>query len=319
MIKLSFIVPVYRVEKYLEKCVNSLLNQNLKKDEYEIILVDDGSDDDCPAMCDSFAAQHSHIRVIHQANGGLSAARNTGIRNSQGTYLCFVDSDDFVENCYNDILHIALQYDLDILKYRYQVIKNNHIIPRGDNHRIDNRIYSGESFLSNKMNEYCFCWLYLVKRSLVIDTNTFFSEHIKYEDIDWTPRILLCAQKVMVCNIIAYNYTIRDGSITHPQTKTDWKKIIDNYFVVLDLTKRNGTKAIDQTWFNSMCSSIVTTILSIAAQHLYEDCHVYIQQAREAYPNPLKCHNTFALKERIKARIVKLSPSLYCLIRHVGL
>ena len=97
MIKLSIIVPIYGVEAYLRKCVDSLLNQDMPSSEYEIILVDDESPDACPRICDEYAVAHENIRVIHRKNGGLSAARNSGIEIAQGEYLMFVDSDDYIE------------------------------------------------------------------------------------------------------------------------------------------------------------------------------------------------------------------------------
>ena len=113
---LSIIVPVFRAEPYLERCVQSMLQQDLAAEEYEIILVDDGSDDRCPALCDQYAAQHAQVQVIHQANQGQAAARNTGIQAAKGQYICFVDSDDFVEpNTYKALLQQAIDNHLDIL------------------------------------------------------------------------------------------------------------------------------------------------------------------------------------------------------------
>ena len=91
----SVIIPIYKVEKYLERCVSSIVGQNYNN--LEIILVDDGSPDNCPAMCDEWASRDARIRVIHQKNRGLSAARNKGIDIAQGEFICFVDSDDYVE------------------------------------------------------------------------------------------------------------------------------------------------------------------------------------------------------------------------------
>ena len=91
---LSVIVPIFRVEKYLDKCVQSLLAQTYK--DLEIILVDDGSDDGCPAMCDSYAKMDPRIKVVHKGNGGLSDARNAGLEVATGEYIAFADSDDYV-------------------------------------------------------------------------------------------------------------------------------------------------------------------------------------------------------------------------------
>lgn len=91
----SIIVPIYKVEKYLHKCVNSLVNQTYK--DIEIVLVDDGSPDNCPQICDEYAAKDKRINVIHKKNGGLSDARNVGLENCTGKYILFVDSDDYIE------------------------------------------------------------------------------------------------------------------------------------------------------------------------------------------------------------------------------
>lgn len=103
----SVIVPIYKVEKYLPDCVNSILNQTYK--DFELLLVDDGSPDNCPQMCDDFALKDSRIRVIHKKNGGLVSARNIGIKNAKGKYICYVDGDDTVdekllESIYKEIL-----------------------------------------------------------------------------------------------------------------------------------------------------------------------------------------------------------------------
>ena len=95
MIKVSIIVPVYNVEKYIDRCMKSLMNQTLH--EIEIILVDDGSPDSCPQMCDEYAKQDTRVKVIHKENAGLGYARNSGLEIATGEYVAFVDSDDYVD------------------------------------------------------------------------------------------------------------------------------------------------------------------------------------------------------------------------------
>ena len=113
MDKVYVIVPVYNVEAYLERCIDSILNQTYTN--WELVLVDDGSPDSCPAICDRYAAEHANITVIHQKNGGVSAARNAGIHyvqavsNRQHDWLTFIDSDDYVCPCYLDFLHQGTQ------------------------------------------------------------------------------------------------------------------------------------------------------------------------------------------------------------------
>lgn len=123
----SIIVPVYNVEKYLKKCVDSIINQTYKN--LEIVLVDDGSTDNSRNICDEYAKKDSRIKVIHKQNGGLSDARNVGIDNSKGKYITFIDSDDTIENDYVEYLYSLLKkYKTKLSICNYNVITNNKII-----------------------------------------------------------------------------------------------------------------------------------------------------------------------------------------------
>ena len=122
----SIIVPIYNVEAYLDRCIQSLLNQTLK--EIEIILVDDESPDNCPQMCDSYAASDYRIKVIHKKNGGLGLARNSGLKLATGEYIAFVDSDDYVDlTMYEDLYNIAKQNKLDTVFSNFKIQNNNKI------------------------------------------------------------------------------------------------------------------------------------------------------------------------------------------------
>lgn len=124
---LSIIVPIYKVEPYLRKCVDSLLVQDLSPEEYEIILVDDGSPDDCGKIADEYAARFSNVRGIHQENGGLSVARNTGIMTAQGKYIQFVDSDDYLEpDVLGSLVGRAERDDLDVLRFNYRNVNERY-------------------------------------------------------------------------------------------------------------------------------------------------------------------------------------------------
>ena len=316
MIRLSYIVPVYRVEKYLTKCVESLLHQGFIENEYEIILVDDGSDDNCPALCDHYAEQYPQIRVIHQENKGLSGARNTGIRNAKGNYFCFVDSDDYVEDfSYSAVLKKAEEENADLLQFGLQIVQDHSCKVIRANR--DQHVYTGEEFLTIKMSERCSCCIYLVRRQLVIDTATYFTEGITYEDIDWTPRMVLQAKKIVCVPDIVYNYVQHSESITHPKDKTGWESIIANNIRVLNLLRQTSEKAsLSKSWFNAMMSSILCAIWTIVAKHVYTERDKYIQEMQSAYPIRLTSMPAFSRRERIKIAIARISPKLYCLIRH---
>ena len=114
MPKVSIIVPVYNVEKYLRRCIDSILRQTLT--DIEVILVDDGSFDSSGKICEEYARKDSGLRVIHQKNAGVAVARNTGLDIASGDYIAFVDSDDYIEpNMYQSMMQVANQYDCDVV------------------------------------------------------------------------------------------------------------------------------------------------------------------------------------------------------------
>lgn len=116
--KVSIIVPVYNVEKYIHKCIDSILAQTYRN--LEIILVDDGSPDNCGKICDEYASNDNRIIVIHQKNGGLSAARNAGLNKSTGNFIVFVDSDDYLEiSAIEDCIHYIKTNNYDILIFNW--------------------------------------------------------------------------------------------------------------------------------------------------------------------------------------------------------
>lgn len=125
--KLSIIVPVYKTEKFLDKCINSILNQSFA--DFELLLIDDGSPDNCPAMCDNWAKTDSRIKVIHKENGGLASAVYTGIKNARGEYCGFVDSDDWINpEMFSSLISAAEKHSADIVQCGYIRIYDNHSV-----------------------------------------------------------------------------------------------------------------------------------------------------------------------------------------------
>lgn len=126
---ISVIVPVYKVEKYLPFCMDSLLGQ--KYENLEIILVDDGSPDNCPVLCDEYASKDSRVRVVHKENGGLASSRNAGLDCCKGDYIAFLDSDDFIEpETYSEMVAFSLKEDLDIVCCEISRVQNGKEIER---------------------------------------------------------------------------------------------------------------------------------------------------------------------------------------------
>lgn len=209
--KLSIIIPVYRVEATLDRCIESVLNQNL--DDFEVILVDDGSPDDCPKMCDEWTEKDARIRVIHQANKGLSGARNAGIDIAQGEYITFVDSDDYIaENTYVPLMQM-LESDstIDMIEYPTRDFDFN---PPTVYTSMDDYWYLGQAYL------HTYAWNKIYRSPLF--NNIRFPQGVVFEDANTLPLILNEVHKVVTTHQGFYNYTANPEGITH---KADGKAL----------------------------------------------------------------------------------------------
>lgn len=217
---ISVIIPVFNVESYLESCVNSVLHQDsemLKKTE--IILVDDGSQDQSGQICDRFAALHPQISVIHKKNGGLSDARNHGIYASHGIYLLFLDGDDQLKQ--ETFLHLSksLKKEADVYIGRYCSVYGTQEKECTYKFKDEWQNYQGEALLQcilNGIEHYdWYAWLNIVKREFILRNNLMFTVGRYFEDALWTPVVLTTAPKVAFFEYPFYLYTCdRKSSIT---------------------------------------------------------------------------------------------------------
>ena len=479
-IKLSYIVPVYNVAPYLRKCVDSLLTQDYA--DYEIILVDDGSTDDSPQICDEyerayprplpkgkgdrfasvwgahtadstqynllkenaqenrknpteaeavlwdmlkgnniglhFRRQHiildyivdficlekglvieldggyhndpeqeeydkqrtDHltklgytelrftneefltnpdavieriksvtsslpsfqgrvgvrppIRVIHQVNAGLSAARNTGIKCAEGKYLCFVDSDDYWEpNVLGGLMAQVELGDLDVLRFKYQNVNERYEVfnpNKSDPYRNDD--YSGDvtdgiTFLNTRMSTACYAVMFIVRRALLFNDLTFdighltldndeclFTEGIYFEDTDWTPRMLVRAKRVASTNTVVYNYLQREGSITNAVTRSKQQKVLDDKMRLIGEMQRQSnelkSKGLNNTWFSRMIADTVISVIGILSVDFYVERKEYLKQLKQMNIYPLASKSA-------KARLINFSPRLAVELLHL--
>lgn len=206
----SIIIPVYKVEEYLERCILSVVNQTYKN--LEIILVDDGSPDRCPEICDEWAKKDERIKVIHKANGGLSSARNAGMKVASGVYLGFVDSDDWVAPRFVEILYAcAIEYQSDLVECEYSIIADEVDVVYSAEYLAET--YDTCAAMELHLNDIKFkpvVWNKLYKRNIV---NIEFEEGKFHEDIFWTYLILDRCSKLAHVNTQMYFYFQRYDSI----------------------------------------------------------------------------------------------------------
>ena len=339
--KLSIIVPIYNVAPYLRKCVDSLLVQNIG--DYEIILVDDGSTDDSGTIADEIVrevmgnrqwaiddetnsqspiANSPTLRVIHQENAGLSAARNSGINVATGDYIMFVDSDDYLQpNVLGALMEQVEREHLDVLRFRYQNVRENgEVFVPHEGMKTDYNNYSSEptdglTFLNDRMWVQCYVVQFLVRREIVLQE--WFTPGIYFEDTDWTPRMLLCANRVASTDLVVYNYLWREGSITLCQKDiAKQRKQLQDKMGLLGRLNLWGNAVSDRRWFDSMISSLVVNIVGMLAGPFYNDRKEYIKQIKALGILPITT-NRIAPRAQKKVKLINWSIELATWLLHL--
>lgn len=361
MVKFSIIVPIYNVEQYLRKCVDSLLAQDISSSEYEIILVDDGSTDGSGELCDEYvqksqesrvkSQEYPLIRVKHQANGGLSVARNMGLKVAKGEYVCFVDSDDYWEpNVLGGLMEQVEKEKLDVLRFDYQNVRvadaghldAKHIDamrleyevfePNKAPRYIDRKdeIVDGETYLNTRMGYACYAVMFILKRSLLINElvnervselengNCLFTEGIHFEDVDWLPRMMLQAKRVNSTQTIVYNYFIRQGSITQVQGNKDRiRKNLEDRILIIDKYRQYMEQYPTCSWLKNMQGNMVAGVLTTIAQLFYQERKEYISRLKRLKVFPLSITDQGKAYKRRAMVLNIFGPRFYCLFMHM--
>ena len=247
----SVIVPVYNVEKYLPDCIESVLSQSFC--DFELILVDDGSPDSCPQICDSYKEKDNRIKVIHKPNGGLASARRAGIKEASGEYVFNLDSDDLIEN---DVLESAYKIikdaDCEIVSFTYRWVKNGKTLKITDD-CLDEGLYSGEDIekhiypklLMDKNMEHVSYYLSgkAIKRELLTPHQLNVSEKISLgEDLCCVFACYLHAKSVYISKKEAYLYTVREDSLSK-EFNTKQIYLVEN--VINEISKNDTHKVLD--------------------------------------------------------------------------
>ncbi|WP_289749342.1 glycosyltransferase family 2 protein [Bacteroides acidifaciens] len=259
--KVSFVIPVYKVEQYIDRCVKSIANQTYRN--IEIILVDDGSPDACPALCDQYASEDFRIKTIHKENGGLSDARNLGTKEATGDYLIYVDSDDFWmhDDDLEKLVRIASVHPTaDFIGFNcsyYYANKNvfspwkqydlTLSIPKEKNVAI--------KLLTSTSSMVMSAWMKMIKREFLIHNKLFFIKGQLSEDIPWFINLLDCCHECMFVNLNVYAYRQGvSGSITHNITL----KNIDSLINIVETELRR----IDSRSFNEEAKNCIMSFLA---------------------------------------------------------
>lgn len=256
---ITIIVPVYKVEKWLDRCVESIVNQTYKN--IEIILIDDGSPDRCPQICDEWGKQDNRIKVVHKKNGGLSDSRNTGIRMAQGEYILFVDSDDYIDiNAVKKLESYA--EDEDMIVGEATIYKYGEIIHRVHTNLEENHVYSGTDIavLAIQKGEWFAASCYnMYRRQFLLDNRLFFMVGILHEDNEIQPRLFLNAKKVKYLHFEFYKYVVREDSICETPGLKNMRDLFLAYerWVSLNATIKN--KKVYKAYSGALCKAYIHT------------------------------------------------------------
>lgn len=233
--KFSIIVPVYNVEKYIEKCLSSILNQSYVN--YEVIIVNDGTKDNSQSIIDTFVSKDSRFKSYVKDNGGLSDARNFGVSKAKGDYLLFIDSDDYIEKdllklLYNTILNNhadIIRYNLNVVDENYNLILKNSDIRLSGNKK--------NNILKNKFVEPA--WLYAYKVDFFKSNQFQFPKGKIHEDFYLTLLILDKAKSVDILNYNGYNYVQRENSIMSNKDYSKIKKRVKDFIEHNEFHRKN--------------------------------------------------------------------------------
>lgn len=256
MPQVSVIVPVYKVEQTLSRCVDSILDQTFQ--DFELILIDDGSPDNCGSICDVYATQDNRVKVIHKENGGVSTARNFGISVSRGDFLCFIDSDDDVDSSFLSSMIRLYEKDVDLVVCGYNWVKDDNII----------------NYIKFSENKYDFLcrddifelkekimisapWCKLFKADIIKKNNILFDETLSLgEDIVFNFSYLNFANDITIVNECLYNYRVDNEASLLRKYRKD---LLDNtikmnsalYDIIItwDLSERNLQMFYDSVYW----------------------------------------------------------------------
>ena len=276
MTKVSVIVPVYNVEGYLEKCLESLVRQSLK--DIEIIVVNDGATDNSLKIAKKYEEKYFNIlKVYSKRNGGLSDARNFGLKYAKGKYVAFVDSDDYVKNdMFLKLYNFAVKNDLDV------VVSDTIIKTDSSEYVLKSNLNYSTNVLKNYVIAYPMACIRLIKRDILKDFE--FKKGIFYEDLESMPSLVLKTSKIGFIDYAGYYYVQRAGSIMKQQ---DFNSKLLNIFDVLEINKKRliskYSEEVEYLYITHLLRSATLRFLDYKDSN---DCLTRIRKImKEEFPN----------------------------------
>lgn len=315
---LSFIIPLYNSAQWLQKCLYSVLNQDIPESELEIICINDGSPDDSADIAREIAKEHPSIIVIDQENQGPSGARNNGMRHATGKYLCFVDPDDFVEpNVYAGLIKQMEEQQLDMLRFNYQIVNEHYeVIPkRPFELKFDYtpQLMTGTQFLSERLDIACNIWRYIYRTEIIIKNNIWCYVGDYYDDTPWLPLVLMKAERMNICDTVVYDYLERSDSLVNAKSSKAVQRKIDGGLMLLEILT-DQLKSIDnidvRSWYEVIIAHATASLLTLVGIYQYASRKQLLVRLQQLNIYPLSTRKADKKAQR-KIRIINLSPRLF--------
>lgn len=305
--KVSIIVPIYNVEKYIERCIKSLISQTYG--DIDILLINDGSTDCSKTICEKYEKADKRIKLYNKENGGLSDARNYGLKRATGEYILFVDSDDFIESNAVEVLIAEMKKEnLDIVAGNAVLEADGEDKKYLDITKHNNKVTNGLEYYVSSIEADFFqaspC-VYMYKRELILKNNIFFEKGILHEDEEWTPRVMIKAKRVKNINFVFYHYTVsRENSIMNSKDKT--KNMIDLFNTYKKLGKIFNETEASQEQHKEMNDYLCRVYINAC---VLEPVNKKLYRENVDYKFIFK--NAKKLKTKIKLLIFLVSKRLY--------
>lgn len=317
---ISVIVPVYKVEKYIERCLNSIVNQTYRN--LEIILIDDGSPDNCPQICDKWAVKDSRIKVIHQNNTGLSGARNAALRIASGYYITFVDSDDWIElDMYEFLLNLAVQNDADIAHCSF--FKSDGLT----NHE---GLGIGQEFLGNNFDSMKEClslekfilsvWNKLYKKTIL--DGVFFEDGRYFEDTLFNFHAFRNSKLTVYNGIPKYYYFSRMDSIVKSKFSSKNLDVIYSTDKLCKLTKQYYPDLLEYAERRDIVENIliINDILTVDEPIVYLEEYRAIITKLKRYSKTVKGNTKISVKYKLLLTLLNINEHafIYLLLKYLA-
>lgn len=320
--KLSIIIPIYNVEKYLKKCIDSILPCIEKLSNFEILLIDDGSTDRSKDIADEYAEKYDFVKSFHKVNGGLSDARNYGLVEAKGDYVIFIDSDDEISTKeFKKVLDKVIKTDCDVILWDSIMIdedsnisnsnENDYYIHKGLE---TNYKYTGVECIKKQLSDHSdyvtTVWLGAYKRDFLIKNCLFFEKSLLHEDELWSIKMFINACKVEYIKSKMYLYRQRNNSIMNKKDKDYSKNLNDIIYIYSTLYAYLDWKNVDKSLLLDIKGNISKRYLHALGRF---NCYKYKRQLRLVNKKQLlnNCNN---ILNKVRCIVLIVSPYIYCKI-----